>query len=156
MKYIMTILLASALFGGGFGLSGMAFADQHGAGYDKCEHGHHKGMHHHMGWMKGMSDEQRKQMEAMHEDLWKNMRALREKMQAAQQELNKQIATDNTDQKAIDQKIDEIVKLKKQKMQLMVKHKIAVRKILNKEQRTMFDDHMSNMGKNCMHGKGHH
>jgi Spy/CpxP family protein refolding chaperone len=106
--------------------------------------------------MQGLSDEQRKKIDTMHEDLYKNKMAIRDKIRDAKVELAKEITKDSPQQKDIDNKIDAILKLKREKMQLKAAHKIDVRKVLNKEQRAKFDEHVMNKAKYGRKGRGGH
>ena len=68
------------------------------------------------------------------------------------------ITSDNPKQDQINQKIDQIVKLKAEKMRLKAAHKIQVRSVLNEDQRVQFDMMMlkkAYKGKKG-HGRGHH
>ncbi len=153
MKSLVTTLFATALMTGGIGFSSLAMADSHG-GHHGGHHGHGHGYN--KAWMEGLSDEQRKQIDKLHEDYYKQKRSIKDKIKDAKHELAKVITTDNPKQKDIDKSIDAILKLKREKMSLKAAHKIEVRKLLNKEQRVKFDEHVLNKGKHCRKYKRHH
>jgi len=122
-------------------ISTPAFA-QHGGG--KCM------MHKDGGWKASLSESQQDQLAKLKLDYKKDKYLLKTKLKQAKIELAILVTSDKPDQKALDNKINEIVQLKSKKMHTKVKHKIAVRKILNKEQRVKFD---MKVLKKAFHGK---
>ena len=157
MKYVIPAVITGAMLVGGMNLVTPAFADEHEHHQGEQHHaGEHHSGHHNMAWMKSLSAEQRSKIDALHADFKKQKHALKEKMQSAKHDLHKEIATDTPNKQAINDKIDAILKLKKQKLQLKVEHKMAVRKLLNKEQKAMFDEHLLNKDKYCNKHKQHH
>jgi len=148
MKSLVTTLFATALMTGGIGFSSLAMAESHG-GHHGGHHGHGHGHGYNKAWMEGLSDEQRKQISTLHEDYYKQKRNIKGKIKDAKHALAKVITTDAPKQKDIDKSIDAILKLKREKMALKAAHKIEVRKLLNKEQRVKFDEHVLNKGKQC-------
>jgi len=166
MKYLIPSLLAASLIGGGIGFSNLALAsdDDHRGPHHEGKHDG-KGCDRHKAWMKDLSDEQRKKIDAMHADYKTKKMAIKEKMRDAKVALATEMTKDAPKQKDIDKKIDAILKLKREKMQLKVAHKIEVRKVLTKEQRVQFDEHVMNKakygrkghyGKHDEHGHRHH
>ena len=150
MKALSTLILTIVLSTAGFGLASTAYAQQHGG--MGSMHKMHKGGG---GWKASLSTEQQNQLAKLKLNFKQKKYPLKAKMKQAKVELALLITTDSPDQKAINKKIDNIVDLKSQKMRLKAKHKIAVRKLLNEEQRVKFD---MKMLKKAFHGKakGHH
>ena len=93
-----------------------------------------------------------KQIDKLHLDYKKEKLLLKTQLKQAKVELGLLITSDSPKKADTSKKIEEILKLKKSKMTLKVDHKIAVRKILNEEQRVAFDMHVL---KNMYHGKRH-
>jgi len=147
MKALSTLILTIVLSTTGIGFAPTAYAQQHGG-----MGGMHKGGG---GWKASLSAEQLSQIAKLKLDFKKKKYPLKTQIKKAKVDLALLITADNPNQKSIDQKIDEIVELKSQKMRLKAKHKIAVRKILNEEQRVKFD---MKVLKKAFHGKrkGHH
>ena len=141
MKPLKQLVLITALFSGGLLLVSPVMADSHG------RHG--------MDWKASLSESQNKQLASLKLDYKKQVYPLKLRLKQAKLELAELIATDKPNQRNIDKKIDEIVKLKAEKMRIKVAHKIAVRKILNSDQQVLFD---LKMMKKAFHGKkgGHH
>lgn len=150
MKALSTLALTIVLSTASIGFAPIAFAQQHGGmgGMNKM----HKGGG---GWKASLSAEQQNQIAKLKLDLKKKKYPLKTQIKQAKVDLALLITTDKPNQKSIDQEIDKIVDLKSQKMRLMAKHKIAVRKILNEEQRVKFD---MKVLKKAFHGKrkAHH
>ena len=142
MKSLKHILLITTLVSGGLFLISPVMADTHG------RHGD-------MGWKASLTESQTKQLASLKLDYKKKVYPLKLKLKQAKLELATLIATDKPSQKNIDKKIDEVIKLKAEKMRLKVAHKIAVRKILNNDQQVTFD---LKLMKKAFHGKkgGHH
>lgn len=131
MKKLLTALIVSSLALAGTGISTMAMAD-HGKGMHGMYHGGG-------GWKSSLTDEQRTQIDSLKLEYKKKKYPLKAKLKQAKVDLALLMTSDNPSQNAINKKIDEIVKLKKEKMRLKASHKIAVRKLLNKQQRVKFD-----------------
>ena len=120
------------------------------------------GRHHMMGgqhgsshWKNTLSDEQKNKLRVLKLKKKKQIIPLKLKIKQARVELAMLTGNDKPKQAAIDKKIGEIVKLKQKKMQLKAKHKIAVRKLLNSNQKVMFDLRLlkkAKKGKRCKHG----
>lgn len=152
MKSLPTLLIMAALAGGGLALTTTAVAAQHG-GHGMHMKGMGSGMHQ-GGWRATLSDDQIKQIDKLKLEHKKKTYPLNTGIKQARVELAMLITSDKPDQKAINSKIDEIVKLKAEKMRLKASHKVAVRKVLNEDQRVLFDMHVL---KKAYHGKsGHH
>ena len=148
MRQLITAVLITTLTGAGLTLTAPAMADQHG----KQMHG--KGMGQHAGdWKATLSDEQRNQLAGLKLEYKKQAIPLKLKIKQAKVELALLITSDKPDDSRIDKKIDEITKLKNQKMRLKARHKIAVRKLLTAEQRVYFD---MKILKKAARGKGGH
>lgn len=156
MKYLTTVLLISVLTGG-LGMMTPAMATEHGKqGMGmKMMHGKGHGMGHDGCWKSSLTDVQKKQVAKLKLDFKKKVYPIKSKIRQAKVELALLVTADKPNQKDIDKKIDEIVKIKSEKIRLKVAHKIEVRKILNEEQRVQFD---MKMLKKAFHGKkgGHH
>ena len=138
MKYIMTSLLASALITGGVGFTTLAMASEHGQG-----RGHH--CKHHGGagsWKASLSDKQSKQLDRFHLDYKKKKYPIKSKLKAAKVDLALLMTSDSPKQQDIEKKIDQILKLKGEKLRIKAAHKIEVRKMLTEEQRVQFDMHV--------------
>jgi len=155
MKYLISTLFASALLSGGMGFTSLAMADNHGRHHGMHNDDQH-GRHHGKQWMADLTDDQRKKIDKLHADYYKEKGAIKVKIKDAKLELAKVITNDNPMQKDIDNKIDGILKLKREKMQLKAAHKIEVRNLLTKEQRVKFDDHVINKATQCRKHKRHH
>ena len=161
MKTLLPTLLAASLMTGGIGLTQVVTASdyEHRGDHHKGQHdGHHGGgyRHGHKVWMKGMSDEQRGKIDKLHKEYRSKKYDIKHKMKDVKATLMEEVTRDKTDQKAIDKKIEAILKLKREKLQLKVAHKIEVRKLLNAEQKKQFDEHVMNRAKSCHKGKRHH
>ena len=159
MKYLIAAVLSTALIGSGMGLAGSALADEHGMHGMGEMHGKGHGMYHHGdggGWKASLTDEQSKQIDKLRLDYKQKSYLLKAKIKQAKIELAMLITTDSPNQKNIDKKIDEILKLKGEKMRLKTAHKISVRKLLTEEQRVQFDLHVLKKAASGKKGKGHH
>ena len=158
MKTLIAAVLSTALIGSGMGMTGSALADEHGMG---GMHGSGHGMYSHHGgggWKATLSDEQSKQIDKLRLEYKQKTYPIKAKIQAAKIELAMLMMADAPKQKDIDKKIDEIIKLKGEKMRLKVAHKISIRKLLSEEQRVQFDLHLLNKayGYGGKKGHGHH
>ena len=150
MKTLSTLILTIVLTTTGIGFSPTALAKQQGGmgGMGNMYKG--DGC-----WKSDLTTDQQNLLDKLKLDFKKKKLPLMTQMKQARVDLALLITTDKPNQKAIDKKINDIVDLKSQKMQLKAKHKIAVRKLLNEEQRVKFD---LKMLKKAFHGKkkGHH
>jgi Spy/CpxP family protein refolding chaperone len=153
MKTLLTLMSSVVLLLAGTTLSTSALAD-HGkhhmmGGY----YGGHSGNKH---WKSTLTDEQRTKLRALKLKKKKKVIPLKLKIKQAKVDLAMLIGSNNPGQSAVDKKISAIIKLKQQKMQIKAKHKIAVRKLLNDDQKVMFDLHLlkkAKKGKHCRRGK---
>jgi len=162
MKYLINALLITALALGGLGLMTPAMAAE-GQGMRHMQgmgmgmgSGKHRGGE---SWKSTLSDSQKKQIAKLKLDHKKQAYPVKAKITQAKVELAMLITADTPKQGEINQKIDELVKLKAEKMRLKAAHKIEVRKVLNKDQRVLFDIKMMKKalhGKKGGHRKGHH
>lgn len=149
MKILQTLAITLPLLLVGMAIPATSLAD----------HGRHHmmgGQHGSQHWKNSLSDEQENKLRVLKLKKKKQLIPLKLKIKQAKVELAILIGNDKPKQDAIDKKISEIVKLKQQKMQLKAKHKIAVRKLLNTDQKVMFDLRMlikSKKGKRCKRGK---
>ncbi len=150
MRYLTTIALGLLLLAGGTGMMGEASANPsregYGGGMRHSMHGHDKP------WMEGLTDEQRNQLDVLHLEYKKKKYLLEAQMKQAKIELALLITADSPNKNGISKKIDEIVKLKGEKLRLKADHKIDVRKVLNPDQRVIFDLHVL---KKAHYGKHH-
>ncbi len=118
-----------------------------------AQRGMERGMHHNC--IPGLSDEQKEKIDELRTPHMKNMQELRADMKVYKAELGKLMQAEKADQKAINNKIDEISKIKSDMMKERAKHKQDVRSLLTDEQKIHFDRKMNMQGdhKNCMHMK---
>ena len=159
MKYLIAAVLSTALIGSGMGLAGSALADEQGMHDMGAMHGKGYGMYYHGGgdsWKASLTDEQSKQIDKLRLDYKQKAYLLKAKIKQAKIELAMLITADSPKQKDIDKKIDEILKLKGEKMHIKAAHKISVRKLLTEEQRVQFDLHVLKKAAGGKKGKGYH
>jgi len=137
MKRISSTLLGIILFTSGMGLIVQpVMASSHGCGKHHCMHKGHKA------WMGTLNEKQQKKIDKLHLDYKKKKLLLKAQLKQAKVELALLITSGSPKKSDTDKKIDEILKLKKEKMSLKVDHKIEVRSVLNEEQRVKFDMHV--------------
>ena len=118
--------------------------------HDEMSHG--KAKHHASCWMESLSDEQKAKIAKLRLE-YKKVKSLKKaEIRVKKLELATMVAHDPPDQDAINKKIDEILDLKREKMQKKYAFKIAMRSLLTPEQQVSFDMHML---KKALHGKGH-
>jgi len=103
-------------------------------------------------WKETLTDDQRVKIDQIRLDYLKKKYPLKAKKKAAKIELTLLVTGNSPNKRAIDKKIDELVGLKKQMLQLRYDYKMVVRKLLNAEQRVLFDTALL---KKAQHGKGH-
>ena len=103
------------------------------------------------GWKATLTDEQRASMAKLKLDYMKIKAPLKAKIKSVKVDLAMLVTTDKPDMNAINKKIDELTKLKNDKMKEKYKYLAAKRKLLNAEQQVQFDMHVI---KKAMHGKG--
>lgn len=161
---LLTTLFSTILMTGSLALAIPAIADEHGmSSMHGMMHGGGPGkygMHHEAGnWKATLTAEQQQQISKLKLDFKKKVLPIKAKIKQAKIELAMLITSDKPDQKAIDKKIDEILKLKGEKMRAKARHKVEVRKVLNEQQRVAFDLHMltkASRDKQGAHHQGHH
>ena len=140
MKALMSTTLAVILLSGGIALATPAMADHgHGMGHGR---GMGHGMCHGKAWMADLSKEQQTQLDKKHVDYKKQKLLLKTKIKQAKVELALLVTSDSPNKKEINSKIDQVLKLKGEKMRLAAEHKVEVRKLLTTEQRVSFDTHV--------------
>jgi len=155
---LLTTLFSTILVAGSLALTMPAMADEHGMmhGKDSTRYG----MHHGYGnWKATLTDAQQQQVSKLKLDYKKKVLPIKARIKQAKIELALLMTADKPNQKAIDKKIDEILKLKGEKMRAKANHKIEVRKVLNETQRVAFDLHVlkkASRGKERCHHEGHH
>ena len=119
---------------------------------EKTGHGHGHGMHNASCWMSTLTNEQKSKAAKMRLEFKKVKSLLKAQITVKKVELATLVAQDNPDQSAINKKIDEVLELKREKMQKKYAFKVAMRSMLTPEQRVSFDMHLL---KKALHGKGH-
>lgn len=87
----------------------------------------------------GLTDEQRKKMDALELETDKAVLPVRAKLDVLDAELKQMMLAENPDKAAVERKIDEIGGLKTQIEKKRAMHQIAVRGLLTPEQRVDFD-----------------
>jgi Spy/CpxP family protein refolding chaperone len=116
------------------------------------EMGHEKGMHGASCWMETMTEEQKAKAAKMRLEYKKVKFLLKAQIKVKKVELATLVTQDSPDQSAINKKIEEVLDLKREKMQKKYAFKVAMRSMLTPEQQVSFDMHML---KKALHGKGH-
>ncbi len=105
-------------------------------------------------WTQTLTAEQIIKINQLHADLAKTKAPLKARMTVARTELAVLTTADAPDTGAMDEKIQEILKLRGRMMRAHSDHVIEVRKMLTPEQRASFDMHvLKRAGKR--HGKTH-
>lgn len=142
------LLLILGTLMGSLGITTTALAD-HGRGM------HGGGMHSGMGmskmcWRDTLTDEQRAKLAKIKLDHMKVQAPIKAKMKTIKVDLALLVTSDKPDMEAINKKTDELTKLKNSKMKEKYKYIAAKRKLLNDEQRVLFDMHVI---KKAMKGK---
>lgn len=138
----------------GLGLALPVLADQ---GYEM----HHGGMHGAKGmyggsgmcgpsWKETLTDEQRSKLAKLKLDHMKVKAPLKAKIKSLKVDLAMLVIADKPDVNAINKKIDELTKLKNEKMKQKYEYIAAKRKVLTPDQQVLFDMHII---KKAMHGK---
>ncbi|WP_455199509.1 Spy/CpxP family protein refolding chaperone [Kaarinaea lacus] len=165
-------LLGIVFLTGSLGLATTSLADPEdhmGYGRHHIDRGEHMGYgqhhsdsmpHHGYGkkensWKRDLSDEQRKEIDKLRLAYKQKKYLLKSKIKQAKVEFALLITQDSPDQSAINKKIDQITKLKSEKLRLKADHKISVRKVLTSEQRVKFDMAVLNKAYKGK-GRGHH
>lgn len=153
MKKSRTLLLVFSLVILAFNTP--ALAQMGGMHEDKAPHGNMGSKKEGDGgacWMKSLTDEQKAKAAKMRLEYKKVKSLIKAQIKVKKVELVTLVTEDSPDQSAIDKKIDEILALKKQKMQKKYAYKIALRNMLTPEHRVSFD---MNLLKKSLHGKVH-
>ena len=108
--------------------------------YKKGRHGRHRTGHlFGSPWKETLTDEQKVQVDKMHLALKKSLNVPKAKLNVKKAELNNLVVKDNPDKKSINQKIDEILELKREIMRKKYDHKVEMRSMLTPEQQVSFD-----------------
>lgn len=147
----LLLLLVTLL--GSIGFSTTTLADygpgmMHGGGM-------HMGMYGGQGgcgpnWKDTLTDEQRAALAKLKLDHMKVTAPIKAKMKNLKVELAMLVTTDKPDTNTINKKIDELTKLKNDKMKEKYKYIVAKRKVLTPEQQVLFDTRVI---QKAMHGK---
>ncbi len=132
-----------------------------GAQAGQGRHGMGRGGKHRYGayWKSTLTDEQRAEVAKLRAAHKKRKMPLKARARALKVELAVLATTDDPDSGAIDKKIDEVLRLKREMMREKARHIAAVRKVLTDEQRAYFDVRVlkkATHGKRMRHGGGHH
>jgi len=131
----------------------LAVPPSHAGGPGSMMSAMHHGKGDHDGdWKQSLSDEQRTKLDKLRLDYFKKKYPLKAQKTALKTELALLLAQDSPNMGNINKKIDELVGLKRQMLQLRAEHKIEVRKLLNAEQRVQFD---TKLLKKAYYGKRH-
>lgn len=139
---------------GGLGLSAVANAER-GMGPGGMMGGMKGGMSCGQGmygacWKDTLTDEQRTKLAKIKLDHMKVQAPINAQMKTVKVDLALLVTADKPDMAGINKKIDELTKLKNSKMKEKYKYIAAKRKLLNDEQRVLFDMHLM---KKAMRGK---
>ncbi len=152
MRHQLTVLLITVLTAGSIGIVPQVMADEPGM---RQMQGKGYGMGREGSWKSTLSDAQKKKIAQLKLDYKKKSIPLKLRIKQARVDLAMLTTADTPDKKNIDKKIDEILKLKGERMRLKADHKIAVRKLLNQEQRVQFDMKMLKKAYQDKKSKGH-
>ena len=166
MRTLTTLSLGLLITAGGIGLPLLATADP-SPGWERGEMhegrkmggGMHKGMYgarHGFGhsWKASLTDEQRKKVDKLRLTYKRTKYLLKAKLKQAKIEFALLITKDSPKKSNINSKIDQILKLKKEKLHLKASHKISIRKLLTEEQRVQFDLAVLKRMAKGKHGRG--
>jgi Spy/CpxP family protein refolding chaperone len=126
-------------------IAGTAFAqppEMHGKGEGK-EGAHGRRISEHKGMIPGLSEEQQEQIKALKTEHMKAMQPLRNQLGEKKARLRTLTTADKVNMAEINKVIDDIGKMQTQLMKLKEQHRQEIRKLLNDEQRVMFDAHHS-------------
>ncbi len=102
--------------------------------------GMHRGMHQSM-MLNNLSDEQKTQIKELRIEMMKNSLPVRNELNEKRARLRTLTTGDKVDVKGAEKVLADIEKLKTQQAKQRVRMRVEVRKILNDEQRAMFDAH---------------
>jgi len=101
-----------------------------------------------------LSQDQETKIDAMHLEMQKEMIPLRNKLDNLRSELHLLMTEEKADQGAIDSKIEAMSQVRTAIQKKKTAHHLAVRSLLNKEQRVKFDQRMLARGEGFGHGSG--
>jgi len=124
-------------------IAGTAFAqppEMHGKGEGK-EGTHGRRMSEHKGMIPGLSEEQQEQIKTLRTEHMKAMQPLRNQLGEKKARLRTLTTADEVNMTEVNKIIDDIGKMQTQMMKLKEQHRQEIRKLLNAEQRVMFDVH---------------
>lgn len=158
MRTLTTLTLGILITAGGIGIPLIATAEPSPRGGQGMMHdgGGMHGARHGFGhsWKASLSDEQRKKADKLRLAYKRDKYLLKAKLKQAKVEFALLITTDSPNKSSISSKIDQIVKLKKEKLHLKANHKINIRKLLTDEQRVKFDLAVLKRMAKGKHGRG--
>lgn len=100
-----------------------------------CKMSEHKGM------IPGLSEDQQEQIKALRVKHMEAMKPLRNELGEKKARLRTLTTADKVNMTEVNKVIDDIGKMQTQMMKLKVQHRQEIRKLLNNEQRLMFDAH---------------
>jgi len=172
MRTLTTLTLGFLIAAGGIGLPLLATADpspgwergemhegrmmhegrKMGGGMREGMYGARQGFGH--SWKASLTGEQRKKVDKLRLTYKRTKYLLKAKLKQAKIEFALLVTTDSPKKSAINSKIDQIVKLKKEKLHLKANHKISIRKLLTEEQRVQFDLAVLKRMAKGKHGRG--
>ena len=151
----MLIVMSTLIFAAGvpaFAQTGHTGGGGHGMKSHHGEMRHGKGIYEASCWTETLTDEQKAKRAQMRLDFKKEKFLIKAQIKVKKIELATLVTQDNPDRSAIEQKIEEVLELKRQKMRKKYAYKIALRNMLTPEQRVLFD---MGMLKKAYKGKGH-
>ena len=135
-----------------FAQSGHSGEGGHGSKSHHGVTGHGKSIHEASCWTETLTEEQKDQLAKLRLEKKKIKYLIKAQIKVKKVELATLVTQDNPDKMAIDRKIEEILELKREKMQKIYAIKLEIRKMLTPEQRILFD---MKMLKKAYMGKGH-
>lgn len=111
----------------------------------------HEQQMHDGSWKKelNLTDEQKQKMKALHENAKKDIMPLHKQIEEKKANIQKLASAANPDESAINAEIDEIANLQAQIQKIRMHTRLEARKLLNDEQRAIFDAHKPGPGKHC-------
>lgn len=150
MKSIFKLVMAITLIIGGVSMITPAMAEMQGM------HGGRSGQHYAGGWKASLTKDQQKQLNKIRLEHKKICYPVKARLKQAKVELALLMTSDSPKQKDLNKKVDEILKLKGEKMRLKVDKKIKIRKMLTEDQRVQFDMRVLKKAFHGKKGKGYH
>ncbi len=106
--------------------------------------------------MLNLTDEQASQISDLRLQLQKEMLPLRSKLITKRNELKLLLTADKPDQGKINQKVEEISKIRTEIQKKQITHRLKIRSLLTEEQRKIFDARILSGGHGGHHGGNHH